>query len=102
MIKYWITSILITTVLMYIVLIINHSHYYTMTDFYSGLINTGLLTLLFIFSIIYAIRHSNEFKTGTLLLAGASLCYQVLAILFVINGILWNTDTGSWSILSTI
>lgn len=94
MTKYWIISILITTVLMYIVLRINHSHYYTMTDLYSGLINTSLLTLLFINSMIYAIRHTNEFRTGTLLLAGASMCYQVLAILFIINGILWNTDTG--------
>lgn len=101
MVKYWTISILITTVLMYIVLGINHSHYYTPTDFYSGLINTGLLTILFICSIIYAIRHSNEFNTGTLLLAGASLCYQVLSILFVINGILYNTDTGSCFLFST-
>ncbi len=100
--KYWILSISITVVLFFVVLVINHQYYGTQIDFYSGMTSCGLLTVLLVNNLIYAYRHRKEFRIGTSLLAGFSFLLQIIMVLFIVNGILWNTDTGAWNYYSTV
>lgn len=96
--KFWILNFVITLVILAIAVIVNNKFYLTPTDFYSGVICTILLISQFIFCIIYVLKNLSKYTTVYFIVTAIVFFFQIMALLFIINGILWNTDTGSWSI----
>ncbi|WP_029906201.1 hypothetical protein [Prevotella sp. 10(H)] len=94
--KFSLLNLAFTFVILAIVLVINHNFYLTKTDFYSALISSSIISIQILFCLYYALKHLKEFTILSFVLLSAAILFQILVILFIINGILWSTDTGQW------
>lgn len=97
--KFWILNIILTLVIFLAAMAVNHKFYLTNIDFYSGVISSGLLMLQVVFCIIYTLRYRDTTSFLGVAIAVFAFIFQIMSILFIVNGILWNTDTGGWSYL---
>lgn len=92
--KFWIINICLTSLLLAIAIWGNSQLYGTLWELRIAISSIVLIIFQFIVCCIYSLFHLNDYTKVGIALGLLSVGFMGLCVLFIFNGIIWDTDTG--------
>ncbi len=94
--KFWIINICLTILLLAVAVWTNSQLYGTLWEL--RIIITIMLLMAFQFAvcIIYSLFRIKDYTKLTIISGLLSIGFMILSMLFIFNGMIWNTDTGTF------